>query len=42
MLTVKAMISLMLTARKDRAMPPGARRREAMVKELDVALARAI
>jgi hypothetical protein len=40
--TVKAMVSLMLQVRKDRAMPPGAKRRDAMIKELDLALQNAI
>jgi hypothetical protein len=36
--TVKAMVSLMLQVRRDRAMPPGTKRRDAMIKELDLAL----
>ena len=36
--TVKAMVSLMLQVRRDRAVPPGAKRRDAMIKELDLAL----
>ncbi len=39
--TIKAMISLMLEVRRERNMPPGAKRREAVVKELDSALIKA-
>ena len=38
---IKAMISLMLEVRRERNMPPGAKRREAVVKELDSALIKA-
>lgn len=39
---IKAFISVMLQVRKDRLLPPGAKRRENIVKDLDIGLARAI
>ncbi len=39
--TVKAMIGLMLEVRRERNMPPGIKKREAVVRELDSALIKA-
>jgi hypothetical protein len=39
--TVKAMIGLMLEVRREKNLPPGAKRRDIVVKELDSALIKA-